>query len=134
MSQSKSGSPNIMKDSNITCNILATTSQMGQNCCTHSKSEYVIATTLVQLEYKDSCTCKFQTHCNVYILFGFFCCCKYIRRFDVNFSYQDLGHFLPVTTNNFLTLFIEEFIRTWLSPLSTTTSAHLTTRKSSQRV
>ena len=37
-----------MKVNNITCNILATTSQMCQNCCTHSKSECVIATTLVQ--------------------------------------------------------------------------------------
>lgn len=33
-----------MKDSNITRNILATTS----HCCTHSKSECVIATTIVQ--------------------------------------------------------------------------------------
>ena len=133
MSVSSSGSPNIMKVNNITCNILATTSQMCQNCCTGPLKVWMCNCNHYIPEYKDSCTCKFQTWYNVYILFVF-CCCKYIRKFDVNFSFQDLGHFLPVTTNNFLTLFIEEFIRTWLSPSSTTTSAHLTTRKSSQRV
>lgn len=50
------------------------------------------------------------------------------------FFLQGSEHFLPAMSNNFLTPFTNECIKTWLNLSSTTTSAHLITRKLSHNM